>query len=121
MSDYEAARFGRSGAAWAAHLAALPARELTHPWPFPTSVTAAGLVRNVQPQPKPKKRAKGRPRMDWCRGWTMNAQLVAAGQKPNRHQWAHNAYGDDTDRCLLCKRERGELWATGTALAREAA
>lgn len=104
--------------AWNARLASLPPRELVHPWPFQVSVTADGMVRNVQPVvvavPK-KKAAKKKPRMDWCRGWSLNAQRVAAGLKPDRHQWAHDAYGDGTDRCLLCKRERWELWATGSA------
>jgi hypothetical protein len=96
-------------------IAGLPERQLAHPWPFPVSVLADGLVRNVLPAVVPKKAAKKKPRMDWCRGWALNAQRVAAGLKPDRHQWAHDAYGDDTDRCLLCKRERWELWATGSA------
>jgi hypothetical protein len=96
-------------------IAHLPQRQLAHAWPFPVSVTDDGMVRNVVPIEVPKRQAKKKPRMDWCRGWTMNEHRVAAGLKPNRHQWAYDAYGEDTDRCLLCKRERGELWATGSA------
>jgi hypothetical protein len=69
-SDYEAARLGLAGTSWAASLAALPTRELAHPWPFPTSVVDGRLVRNVAPEPAPKKtrpvKGPGSPRVIRC-------------------------------------------------------
>jgi hypothetical protein len=61
-----------------------------------------------------KPAAKKKPRMDWCRGWSLNAQRVAAGLKPNRHQWP-DGVRENTTRCQLCRREWAELWATGSA------
>lgn len=52
---------------------------------------------------------RGTGRIDWCRAWYFNEQLVKMGFRPNPHSWWTGKPGSPDQRCHGCRKTRREL------------